>query len=314
MVPILNLCATNLRLEELLSNNVLIPNVPPEKQVLLNTLVDHLRVVPGVAAIVLGGSYASGTQHAASDLDIGLYYWAAQPFDLAIIRQIADAISIQGPATVTGFYEWGAWVNGGAWIHTAQGKVDFLYRNLEQVQRTVAEALQGITHHDYDQQPTHGFYSVIYLAETNICRPLYDSQGVIADLKRQVAVYPAALQQKVVGDTLWAAEFSLLFARDFAAKGDVYNTVGCLTRITANLTQALFALNEQYFMRDKQVMEKLATFAVLPAGYVAQINAILACPGSTAPALTQTVQQLAEVWRSVVALTGDGYQPKFQQN
>ena len=296
-----------------MTNNALtIPTVPPEKQVLLSTLVEQLRVVPGMAAIVLGGSYASGTHHAHSDLDIGLYYWEAQPFDLAIIRQIADGISVQGPATVTDFYGWGAWVNGGAWIHTAQGKVDFLYRNLDQVQRTIAEAQQGITHHDYAQQPTHGFHSVIYLAETNICRPLYDPHGVIAELKRQVAVYPAKLQEKLVADTLWAAEFSLLFARDFAAKGDVYNTVGCLTRITGNLTQALFALNEQYFMRDKQVMETIATFAVLPAGYREQINAILACPGSTAPALTKTVQQLTETWRSVVALTGGRYQPKFQ--
>ena len=279
---------------------------------LLTMLVDQLRAVPGIAAIVLGGSYASGTQHANSDMDVGLYYWEAQPFDLAIIRQIADAISVQGPATVTGFYEWGAWVNGGAWIHTAQGKVDFLYRNLDHVQRTVHEAQQGITHHDYAQQPTHGFYSVIYLAETNICQPLYDPAGLIADLKRQVAVYPAQLKQKLVADTLWSAEFTLLFAHDFAAKGDVYNTVGCLTRITANLTQALFALNEQYFMRDKQVMETLATFAVLPPGYVEQINAILAAPGSTASVLRQTVLQIKETWRDVVALAEELYQPKFQ--
>lgn len=288
-----------------------IPALPPEKATLLATLVEQLHRVPGVAAIVLGGSYASGAQHAASDLDIGLYYWENAPFALATIRQIADSVSVQGSATVTGFYEWGAWVNGGAWIHTAAGKVDFLYRNLEHVQRTVAEAQAGVTHHDFAQQPTHGFYSVIYLAETQICQPLYDPAGLIADLKRQVAVYPAPLKARLVADTLWSAEFSLLFARDFAAKDDVYNTVGCLTRISANLTQALFALNERYFLRDKQVMATLATFAVLPIGYVEQLTALLAAPGSTAPALTQTVQQLAELWRRVVALAGELYQPKF---
>ena len=115
-----------------------------------------------------------------------------------------------------------------------------------------------------------------------------------------------------MADTLWSAEFTLLFAHDFAAKGDVYNTVGCLTRITANLTQALFALNEQYFMRDKQVMATIATFALLPPGYVAQINALLAAPGSTVPTLQQTVQQIKAIWRNVVALAGDLYQPKFQ--
>lgn len=268
--------------------------------------------MPGIVAIVLGGSYASGAQHAASDLDVGLYYNEDNPFAIPTIKQIAAGLAATGGATVTGFYEWGAWVNGGAWIHTPHGKVDFLYRNLNQVQRTLTEAQQGITHRDYDQQPTHGFYSVIYLAETQICLPLYDPEGVIAHLKAQVAQYPPRLKQQVVVDSLWSAEFTLLFARDFAAQGDVYNTVGCLTRTVANLTQALFALNERYFLRDKKVMETLATFPLLPPDYVAQVNAILACPGSTAAALTETVARLRQSWQAVVALAGALYQPKFQ--
>lgn len=40
-------------------------------------------------------------------------------------------------------------------------------------------------------------------------------------------------------------------ARGFAAQGDIYNTVGCLTRTATNLTQALFALNRCYYMSDK---------------------------------------------------------------
>lgn len=291
---------------------VTIPTLPESKRHLLQRLVAQLQVIPGVAAIVLGGSYAAGTQHAASDLDVGIYYWEAAPFAIAAIEAVAASLSVQGTPTVTDFYGWGAWVNGGAWIHTAQGKVDFLYRNLDQLQRTITEAHQGITHHDYNQQPTHGFYSVIYLAETQICLPLYDPAGVIADLKQQVAAYPPRLKAKIVGDCLWAAEFTLLFARDYAAKGEIYNTVGCLTRVTANLTQALFALNERYFLRDKQVMTTIGAFALLPTGYCEQINAILAQPGSTSTELTQTVQQLAQSWRELVALAGDLYQPKFQ--
>ncbi len=286
--------------------------IPEAKRSLLRELVAQLRVIPGVAAIVLGGSYAAGAHHAASDLDVGLYYWEANPFAIPAIKAIASRLSVQGTPTVTGFYEWGAWVNGGAWIQTAQGKVDFLYRNLDHLQHTIIEAHQGITHHDDNQQPTHGFYSVIYLAETQICLPLYDPTGVMAVLKARVATYPPPLKAKIVGDCLWAAEFILLFARDYAAKGEIYNTVGCLTRITANLTQALFALNERYFLRDKAVMTTIATFPLLPAGYCEEINAMLAHPGSTAAELTQTVQQLAQSWREVVALADNLYQPKFQ--
>jgi hypothetical protein len=41
---------------------------------LLARIIPVLAAVPGVAAIVLGGSRARGTAHDASDTDIGLYY------------------------------------------------------------------------------------------------------------------------------------------------------------------------------------------------------------------------------------------------
>jgi hypothetical protein len=287
-------------------------HVPEQKRLLLQKLVDQLSDTPGVAAIVLGGSYVSGTHHDTSDLDVGLYYFETGPFSIAAIQQIADGVSVKGPAAVTGFYEWGAWVNGGAWIHTPQGKVDFLYRNLDQIQRAIVEARQGICHHDYDQQPTYGFYSVIYLAETQICIPLYDPDGLIAKLKRQVATYPPRLKQRVIADSLWAAEFTLMHAREFAAQGDVYNTVGCLTRTVSNMTQALFALNEQYFIRDKKVMDAMAGFPNLPRGYTQQVNRILACPGRTARELAKAVGDLEQAWLSVVSLDGVHYEPKFR--
>jgi predicted nucleotidyltransferase len=287
------------------------PNLPKLKRSLLERLVDKLSRTAGVSAIVLGGSYASGTHHEASDIDIGVYYSESKPFSIADIQRIAEEVSVSRTATVTGFYEWGAWVNGGAWLHTPHGKVDFLYRNLEQVQRTIAEAQEGITHHDYDQQPTHGFYSVIYLSEIQICIPLYDPEGVIAKLKGSVEVYPPKLKQRVIADSLWAAEFTLLHARGFAAQGDIYNTVGCLTRVTSNNTQALFALNERYFIRDKQVLETVATFPILPSSYIPQINKLLANPGSTVEALTKTVADLEHAWYSVVSLPGVQYEPKF---
>ena len=290
----------------------MVKNVPEQKRLLLQKLVNQLSGVSDIVAIVLGGSYASGTHHDTSDLDIGLYYFEANPFSISAIQQIASAISINDSATVTDFYDWGAWVNGGAWIHTEQGKVDFLYRNLDQVRQTIAEAHQGIIHQDYGQQPTYGFYSIIYLAETQISIPLYDPDRLIAELKSQVATYPPKLKEKIIGDTLWAAEFTFLHARDFAAQGDIYNTVGCLTRIVSNLTQALFALNERYFIRDKQVMNMVASFPCLPLGYIEQINGILAYPGSTAQELTKTVSDLEQAWLSVVSLDGVVYKPKFQ--
>ena len=47
----------------------------------LDRLVSALAEVPGVAAIVLGGSRARGTDQANSDYDLGLYFFEAQPLD-----------------------------------------------------------------------------------------------------------------------------------------------------------------------------------------------------------------------------------------
>ena len=153
---------------------------------------------------------------------------------------------------------------------------------------------------------------MIYLAETQICIQLFDPELLIAGLKCQVEVYPPRLKQKITEDSLWAAEFTLLHGRGFAAQGDVYNTAGCLTRAASNLTQALFALNERYFINDKKVMETLAAFPNLPADYLNQVNRILARPGGSAKELTEAVGALEQAWSSVVALPGVQYQPKFQ--
>jgi len=284
----------------------------PKKQLFLEQLVNHLSQVPGIMAIVLGGSYASGTYRENSDLDVGLYYHENEPFPIVEIKRIAESISVQGIPVVTDFYEWGPWVNGGAWIQTDVGKVDFLYRNFDQVEWTIEDAYQGIVQHDYDQQPTYGFYSVIYLAETHICIPLHDPYSEIARLKQRVEIYPSKLKEKLVVEALWSAEFTLGFAKSFAAAGDVYNTVGCLTRIASNLTQALFALNERYFISDKRVMDTIAAFSILPSGYVNQITGILARPGGMVEEMSRTVINLEAVWQSVVSLAGEMYQPKFR--
>jgi hypothetical protein len=285
-------------------------NIPPEKLALLEALTRQLAATAGVKAVVLGGSYARGRQNAASDLDIGVYYSDAAPFSIEDIRQIAGAAAEQN-ATVTGFYEWGPWVNGGAWLHTPTGKVDFLYRSLDKVEKTIQEAMAGTTYFDYYQQPPYGFFSVIYLAETHVCLPLYDPQGHLARLKQMLAVYPPALKRKVVSEQLWIAEFTLSNAAGFAAKGDLYDTAGCLTRTASCLTQALFALNESYFITDKTAMAEIAAFPLAPQGYVEQLAAILSHPGQTSAELTATVGRLHAAWQMVANLAGSLYKPMF---
>lgn len=278
--------------------------LPSGKRELLEIITQHLRSVQGVQAIVLGGSHARGTARSNSDLDIGIYYSEQHVMVLDEIRNLAQMIALpEKPPTVTGFYQWGPWVNGGAWIQTHHGKVDFLYRNSDQVRRTISDAQSGIDHHDFHQQPTFGFTNLIYLAETKYCVPLLDEIDLLADLKNEVVAYPQKLKAKVIRDSLWSAEFTLIHAADFAERGDVFNTVGCLTRTAFYLVQVLFALNEEYYFGDKGALPAIDQFPKGPEAFSAQIETILAHPGRDADALlasTRTFDGLRHNVASVV--------------
>jgi predicted nucleotidyltransferase len=293
--------------------------LPPEKQAQLDAIAARLSSVPGVVAIALGGSFARGTARPDSDLDVAIYYEERRPFAIEDIRAIATAFSIAGPPDVTDFYGWGAWVNGGAWIRTDAGKVDFIYRNLDQVRRTIDDAVRGITNHDFNQQPAFGFYSVTYLGETHVCVPLHDPAGHLAALKKQVAAYPPVLKEKTVLSSLWLAEFSLAHAVGYAERGDGYAVAGALTRTAAFLTQVLFALNETYFLSDKTALAEIgAGFhrarPLVPSGYPERLRGVLGHLGETPAELAASTGSVRELWASVVGLAGDEglrYRPFF---
>jgi predicted nucleotidyltransferase len=102
-------------------------NMPPDKLGMLNAIAAALEKVSNVVAVVLGGSYARGFARPDSDIDIGIYYRQASPCSVDEVRSVAERIASVGSVPiVTGLYEWGPWVNGGAWIQTPGGKVDIL--------------------------------------------------------------------------------------------------------------------------------------------------------------------------------------------
>jgi hypothetical protein len=199
-------------------------------------------------------------------------------------------------------------VNGGAWIQTPIGEVDFVYRNLNQVRRVIEEGCHGIWSHDYDQQPPYGFRSVIYFGETSTCVPLYDPEGEIGRLKKSVAVYPAALKKRIVQESLWGAEFSLWYCRTYGT--DVYLATGCLVRVAQFLVQALFALNEEYFVSDKDA-RRVDQFALHPHDFTSRLALVLSKPGSNIEELRAASELLQTLLRETVELTAGAYVPRY---
>lgn len=56
---------------------------------LLEEIVDEVKQVEGVKAIVLGGSRARGTHTSTSDVDLGIYYHSNSPLDLIALSKVA---------------------------------------------------------------------------------------------------------------------------------------------------------------------------------------------------------------------------------
>src|SRR5260370_26577803 len=112
-------------------------------ELLLQQLVDHLKPVHRLKAIVLGGSYATGPQRPDSDLDIGLYYHENQPLDIVHLRSIASILNDAPNPTLTDLGGCGTWFNGDAWLSIGGQRVDFLYRTIDFVSSTLADRNAG---------------------------------------------------------------------------------------------------------------------------------------------------------------------------
>ena len=269
---------------------------------LIENIVTRLKAVRGVQTLVLGGSYASGTQHPDSDIDIAIYYRKEQPLDTGHIRTIATQLNDTSDPVVTDIGDWGRWVNGGSWLTIRGQRVDFLYRDSDFVARTLDNCNNGIFETDYLQQPPYGFYSYMYCAETQICQPLYDPNGIVSQLKAKVVTYPQPLKHAIIKHALWSASFSLENGYKTAKRGDTYFTVGCVTRAMSMLVQVLYALNETYFLSEKNLARNVSSFKVIPDNFVHRVETVLSNLGGNAEQLTISIDSTQALLQNLQTL------------
>ncbi|MCW7471734.1 nucleotidyltransferase domain-containing protein [Leptospira kanakyensis] len=285
-------------------------NIPENKLKMLNAVTNDLKLIKNIKAIVLGGSYCIDMANENSDLDIGIYYSESSPFEIEEVKILAKKYQIDDSLTVTGFYQWGNWVNGGAWINTSEGELDILYKNIQQIAATIEKCKEGIIENDYEQQPPYGFSSVIYLAETFYCVPLYDPEKIIENLKKEVNQYPVKLKEAIIQKSLWSAEFTLWQAEKFAKKNDHYNTTGCISRALKNIIDSLFAINELYTIGDKNSIRLLQSAKKRPDNLNEFIKRIVSINETTS--LSFNVTELKSLFEETLKLGTGYYRPYFK--
>lgn len=120
---------------------------------------------------------------------------------------------------------------------------------------------------DYQPGHPHGFHNHIYLAEVHLCRVLHDPADTLAPLKALTTPYPPLLRRALIRTCLWEAGFSLGIAGKPAARGDAPYVAGSLCRCAARLVQALFPLNERYFVNEKGSVAAIDSFPLRPEGF-----------------------------------------------
>ena len=268
----------------------------------IDDLVGRLATVPGITAVVLGGSRARGSALPDSDLDLGLLYRDAAPIDLAALQTVIEEANDTLDVVPTPIGGWGPWVNGGAWLRIDGHPVDLLYRSIDRYEATIENAERGFAEHDYLQQPPYGFQSTIYLGEIDTCSPLHDPTDEVATLKSRVRPYPAALQANLIAGYHWGATFTMQNAVKPAGRGDVFASVGYLSRAAAFLVQTLLAYAELYPVSDKGAIDRLAVVNATYADLCSRMSACLLV--GDAHQLPDAVASMGEICSEIGKVVG----------
>jgi hypothetical protein len=226
---------------------------------LLARISAALAAVPGVVAVVLGGSRATGAAHAASDYDIGLYFSECVGLDAERLRGVVKGLVDEPAATqVTEVGGWGPWIVGGGWLTITGKKVDLLYRPIESVETVICGCREGRISVDYQPGHPHGFCSAIWMGEAALCRPLRDPEGALARLKGMTTPYPEALREALIRRFHWEILFSIENGQAAVPRGDETYVAGCAFRALACAAQVLFALNRLYLLNEKGALAAAA--------------------------------------------------------
>ena len=269
-------------------------------EMLIQKIVEEVRQVDGVKAIVLGGSRARGTHTTSSDIDLGIYYHPESPLDLKQLGAVATRLDDEHRAEViTPVGGWGPWINGGGWLKIQSQPVDFLYRDLEKVTAKIEDCLDGKV--DIFYQPGHplGFVSSMYLAEVAVCQTLWDPDGSISELKRKIDPYPDALQNALVQKFAWEIQFSLAIARKGAERSDVTYVAGCCFRSVMCMLQVLFAVNKTHWLNEKGAVAIANHFTRKPEGLPSRIHEIFQSLGANPRSMQRALLKLEELSQEI---------------
>jgi hypothetical protein len=203
---------------------------------------ERLGALPGVEAVALGGSRATGTYRPDSDWDFAIYYRGA--------FSPADLRALGWPGEVFDIGAWGGGVfNGGAWLQVDGRSVDVHYRDLDEVEHHLAEAREGRFHIERLLFHLAGIPTYVVVAELAINRVLRGS------LPRPE--YPEALQRQAAERWWDDARHTLGYARAAHAEhGHLAETVGAIASAGCQAAHGVMAARRSWVTNEKTLLDR----------------------------------------------------------
>lgn len=210
--------------------------------IFLDYVADHLAGLPGVSAVSLGGSRASGTHTASSDWDFALYY--RDRFDPEDLRTLG------WKGTVSEVGGWGGGVfNGGAWLEIDGRRVDVHYRDLTVIEHELAEAREGRFHIEPLMFHLAGIPSYLIVAELAVNHVLR------GDMVRPD--FPPPLRESAPPVWIDRARMTLGYARTaYVEGGKVTEVAGALATAAAMTGHAVLAARGEWITNEKRLLER----------------------------------------------------------
>ena len=236
----------------------------------------QLAALPGVQAVTLGGSRATGTAGPASDWDFAIYY-RGDSFRPESLRELG------WPGEIFPIGGWGGGVfNGGAWFTAGQRKVDVHYRDLADVEYRLAEAQVGRFGIERLLFHLAGIPTYVVLAELAI------NQVLCGDLPRPA--YPAALRRTAPPRWRGDANATLGYARTgHAPRGHLADTAGAIATAACQAAHAVLAGRGEWVTNEKTLVDRAGLRAVDSV-----LAGLTADPAALSHAVDQAEALLAE--------------------
>ncbi|MFC5214743.1 nucleotidyltransferase domain-containing protein [Streptomyces coerulescens] len=215
----------------------------PDDAAFLATTADRLAALPTVRAVALGGSRAQGTHRPDSDWDLAVYYRG--PFDPSDLR----ALGWEGEVSEVG--GWGGGVfNGGAWLTIEGRRVDVHYRDLDVVERELAEAEEGRFRVEPLLFHLAGIPTYLVVAELAI------NQVLRGELPGP-AHYPAKLRRTASERWHGTARATLAYAKtNHAPAGRVTEVAGAVATAAVQAGHGVLAARGEWVTNEKRLLER----------------------------------------------------------